>query len=255
MAMNPRLLRPLATGFNPKSIADLTAWYDGADSSPGSMTIVDGKVATWFDKSGNENNASQATGANRPTLTAGEQAGKSVLTFPGSPVFLATSLTLTPPFSIVAVIKQDARSLAPFIGPLTATNIGFGDVFVVSTSTDYNNGKWAAWGAARDVYGNNDASVVLVPVVVQSIVAGTSFPGDISFFANNSGGVATTQTAATAPGSTVDSMRIGARVGTGAQAEFFVGFIAELLIYSRALSATERAIASQGMYSKWGISP
>lgn len=254
MPMNPRLLRPTASGFNPKSIANLTAWYDGADSSSASMTLVDGKVSTWFDKSGSGNNASQATGANRPTLTAGGQAGKSVLTFPGSPVRLGTSLTLTPPFSVIAVVKQTARALAPYIGPTTVSNLGFGDVF--SPQVDYNNGKWSAWGGGRAVYGNNDASVSLVPVVVQSVVVGTSLPGDISMFANNSGGVVTSQFAGSAPGSSIDSMVIGARAPTVAgQGEFFVGWIAEILIYSRALSASERARARQGMYSKWGISP
>jgi hypothetical protein len=162
---------------------------------------------------------------------------------------------LTPPFSIVAVIKQTARALAPYIGPTTTTNVGFGDVFQTSTSTDFNNGKWSAWGGGRAVYGNSDASVSLVPVVVQSIVAGTSFPGDISVFANNSGGVVTAQAAGTAPGSSVNLMLIGSRGGSGVGAEFFVAFIAEILIYSRALSASERARARQGMYIKWGISP
>jgi hypothetical protein len=33
MPMNPRLLRPLATGFNPKSIANLYTWWDFSDTS------------------------------------------------------------------------------------------------------------------------------------------------------------------------------------------------------------------------------
>ena len=255
MAMSPRLLRPRQTGFNPKSIANLIAWYDGADSSSASMTLVDGKVSTWIDKSGSGNNATQDTGANRPTLTANGQKGRSVLTFPGSPVRLGTSLSLGSPFTVLAVIKQTARALAPYIGPTTYVNMGLGDVFITSTSADFNNGKWAAWGGTRAVYGNNDAAISLTPSVVETIVSGTSFPGDISSFANGLGGVATTQTAGTAPNMPIDSLFIGARSPTAGNAEFFVGWIGEILIYNRALTSAERLRARQGMFGKWGISP
>lgn len=249
------IYRRSSDDFSPTEIEGLALWLDGADSSSASMTLVDGKVSTWFDKSGSGNNATQDTGANRPTLTGNGQKGRSVLTFPGSPVRLGTSLSLGSPFTVVAVVKQTARALAPYLGPTTSSHLGLGDVFVVSTSTDFNNGKWSAWGGSRAVYGNNDAPVSLTPSVVETVVSGSSFPQDISIFANGAGGVATAQTAGIAPDMPVDSLFIGARSPTTPGAEFFVGWIGEILIYNRALTASERLRARQGMFGKWGISP
>ena len=64
MAMNPRLLRPTASGFNPKSIAGLNLWIDFADTS---KVILDGnnKIQDVLDKSGLGQNGTQATSGNR----------------------------------------------------------------------------------------------------------------------------------------------------------------------------------------------
>lgn len=52
------------SGFNPKSITGLTAWF-AADKITG---VADGaSLAAWPDSSGNGNNATQATGGNQPT--------------------------------------------------------------------------------------------------------------------------------------------------------------------------------------------
>jgi hypothetical protein len=63
--MNPRLMRPLATGFNPKSLSGLSLWLDGADSS--TITLNGTAVSQWSDKSGNSRNATQGTALNQPT--------------------------------------------------------------------------------------------------------------------------------------------------------------------------------------------
>jgi hypothetical protein len=64
MAMSPRLLRPLATGFNPKSIAGLITWIDFADTA---AVTLDGsnKISAVTDKSGSGYNGTQTTSGNR----------------------------------------------------------------------------------------------------------------------------------------------------------------------------------------------
>ncbi len=64
MAMNPRLLRPTPSGFNPKSISGLLFWVDFSDAS--SVTL-DGssKISAVNDKSGNGYNGTQTTAGNR----------------------------------------------------------------------------------------------------------------------------------------------------------------------------------------------
>jgi hypothetical protein len=59
MPMNPRLLRPIATGFNPKSIANLGMWLDA--SSDGSLTLNGNTVSEWRDLSGNGRHVAQAS--------------------------------------------------------------------------------------------------------------------------------------------------------------------------------------------------
>jgi hypothetical protein len=76
--MSPRLLRPRASGFDPRSIAGLSIWLDGNDSttilnsvSPDTPATVGQTVRSWLDKSGNGRHAEQTVGANQPTLASG----------------------------------------------------------------------------------------------------------------------------------------------------------------------------------------
>lgn len=82
MSMNPRLLRPIATGFNPRSIPQLTAWWDASDTA--TITAVSGAVSVWADKSGNGRTLYQGTAANRPATGTRTIGGLNALDFDGS---------------------------------------------------------------------------------------------------------------------------------------------------------------------------
>jgi len=233
----------------PFSIAGLQMWLDADDAA--TITLNGSNVSEWRDKSGNGYHATQATSANQPAFTSSGLNGRAVLTFAGSPEELLTSLSLSAPYSVIAVVKEDARHIGPYFGPTTSTNLGFGDVFAVG-DTDYNNGKWAAWGATRAVYGNASASVTSNATIVSNIVSGTSLPGDISVFANGNGGVVTAQYAGTAPGASIDSARIGGR--GGGVLEYWEGIIAEVIVYDRAVTTAERENLERMLASKWGVS-
>ena len=98
MPMSPRLLRPRATGFDPRSIATLSYWLDASDST--TVTTVSGAVSSWASKVGT-GTATQGTAANRPAYTTAGRNGKNVLTFDGTNDFLTTStLSLAQPFTI-----------------------------------------------------------------------------------------------------------------------------------------------------------
>ena len=76
MAMNPRLLRPTATGFTPKSISGLVLWLDLSDTA--SVTLDgNGLISNITDKSGNGFDGSQTTAGNRPGVSTlnGRQCG------------------------------------------------------------------------------------------------------------------------------------------------------------------------------------
>ena len=78
MAMSNKTLRPRASGFNPKSISGLYAWYDASDAS--TITQATG-VSSWADKSGNGRTCSQATGGSQPAYVLAGQNGKNVIDF------------------------------------------------------------------------------------------------------------------------------------------------------------------------------
>jgi len=87
MSMSPRLLRPRATGFDPRSIAGLSLWLD---ATQGVATVSD-KVSVWADKSGNDRNFLQNTANLRPDYTSTLN-GRRVLSFSQA---ATTSLTRT----------------------------------------------------------------------------------------------------------------------------------------------------------------
>lgn len=80
MAMNPRLLRPLATGFNPLTLSGLEAWWDFADSA--TVTLDSNRVSAVADKSGNGRTAANGTsGSTQPDYVTGARNGRSVARF------------------------------------------------------------------------------------------------------------------------------------------------------------------------------
>jgi hypothetical protein len=88
MSMSPRLLRPRASGFNPKNVLGLAAWFDASDAS--SVTLNGSTVSLWGDKSGNGRNAIQDTALNQPTWLTNQQNGLPAITWDGSR-FMATA--------------------------------------------------------------------------------------------------------------------------------------------------------------------
>lgn len=82
MSMSPRLLRPRATGFDPRSISGLELWLDFGDTA--TVTLSSSTISQVNDKSGKGWAAVQATGANQPTLTTNAINGRSVASFDGS---------------------------------------------------------------------------------------------------------------------------------------------------------------------------
>jgi hypothetical protein len=95
-----------AAAFDPDSVAGLTRWYK-ADAITG---LNDGDaVATWTDSSASAANATQGTGANKPTYKTGIVNGLSVVRFDGLADFLnigdLSALTAGEAF---IVVKLDA---------------------------------------------------------------------------------------------------------------------------------------------------
>jgi hypothetical protein len=108
--MNPRLLRPLDTGFNPRKLAGLEAWFDASDSS--TVTLNGSTISEWRDKSGNGRHLTQATAASQPTYTSAGANGRNVATFGGSQHMASGTWPLSLGISGVAVARFGGDSQA-----------------------------------------------------------------------------------------------------------------------------------------------
>jgi hypothetical protein len=75
-----------SNSFSPASIPGLQLWLDGSEAS--TITQSGGNVSQWNDKSGNGNNATQATGSMQPTYVTNSFNGLNSLLFNGTSDFL-----------------------------------------------------------------------------------------------------------------------------------------------------------------------
>lgn len=97
MAMSARLLRPTATGFDPRRIAGLVSWWDASDSS--TVTLNSGRVSEFRNKVTGSPAMTQATAANQPLYVTAGRNGKNTVHLDSTLRFLdntTTLYTLTP---------------------------------------------------------------------------------------------------------------------------------------------------------------
>jgi len=243
MAMSPRLLRPRATGFDPKSISGLALWLDASDSS--SYTIATG-VSEWRDKSGNNRTFSQSTGNNQPTVAANAQNGKTAFTFDGTNDSFSGPFTfsLTSTHSVFVVTNPAVRKVASFLAGATAIELIYGD-----GSASFSGSKFGVFGVGRAVYGGGTITTGAYQVV-SAVCSGSTMPTNLSMWTNGSGGAVSVETSGTDP---VAALTAPLTIGTSAASQFWNGSIGEMLIYSRALNNTERLMVERGLGKKWGI--
>jgi hypothetical protein len=235
--MNPRLLRPKASGFNPKSIAGLSLWLDAADAS--TVTISTG-VSVWADKSGNGRNASQATGGKQPAYSSTIN-GKNVVTFQGTDdtmqiganaAFNATSQT------IIIVARQNANANQA-LWYKADSNSAVGVITRYRTANVFwhyqkSDGTAETLAVANTNSNVNVFATVLEPANQSGFVNGTpvSTANVTTAYDNNSG------------------PWLGSRRDVG---EYLQGDIAEVLFWNRALTAAERDRVQKYLGKKWGI--
>lgn len=252
MGMNNRLMRPRASGFNPKSISGLQLWLDVADSTtlgntstgPGGATN-NGPVKYVADKSGNGRHATNG-GADSvcPTLFTNALNGYSVLGFDGGD-FAGGVFSLTVTQQTVFVVCRMSAAAAAFGRLYTQSDAG----------NDYNTSgayipllrypggtqlcSFAAGAARAPVYITADAWVIANSLHTGSEIQNRVNNGTASTYANTLNKAFTQyRVGATAP--TVDSAAWQDRV-------------AEVLVYDRALSAKERTAVAKYLGGKWNI--
>lgn len=249
---NPALLAA-AAGFNPLSIPGCRVWLDASDGN--SVTSSSGSVSQWNDKSGNNIHFTQATAANQPTTGAVTRNNRNAISFDGSTDHLATSAWgsgLIATAFVVAWINTggtyktvvgakksggyatspvDAFYLqmgSPAITPTVAVSSGSDAVRAVAPV--YANATWGIFqGIIDDTPGNRTVSVVV-----------------------NDGIAYTVSNSEPAPGLTGE-VAVGAGYYLGSIVDFWPGYIAEVILYTRLLTVVERTSVRNYLNLKWGV--
>jgi hypothetical protein len=232
--MSPRLLRPVATGFNPKSISGLDMWLDANDS--GTLTPSTGPVSEWRDKAKGSVFA-QLDFNNRPTLTTIN--GKTALLFDGS----NDTLSCVNPFTTFPLSMFFVQRIVSFSN--------FGMTYTVGSSNDFNlrqNGTTGQLQIQMTSTAAGYASTTLSTTAAQliSVVYDSTAANSVAYL----DGTARTPTSGGFSQPTLSGTHyIGSRAGSFP----FNGYIGEILVYSKTVSATERAKITQYLGKKWGI--
>jgi len=270
--MSPRLLRPRATGFNPKSIAGIKMWLDASDSS--TITLNGGNVSAWADKTGNATNASQVTAASQPAYNATGQNGRGIIEF-DSTEFLtwAGSMGATALFNylhnatggtIVMVLRADSTSDPNAIRYIltnsnTSTgNTGIGVFLDDRAGVSRNNGlvlsvnrgvsgQATSSGLTNNAFPSANAFAVLSVALDNANATAAS---RIVARVNGSGittGNTLTNTAATGNAST--NMFLG-NFGGGNS----LNAVAEILFYEGVLATSAMSRIEKYLGTKWGVS-
>lgn len=230
-------MRPLASGFNPRSISGLALWLDASNtgslfqdtSAATPATVSPNPIGHWKDLSGNGKNATQGTANDRPIISASTRNGRRVIEFDGlGDHFSFTSTSFQTVFG-VCFVKSDTvggRVLNSLIGS-TANDIRRDGVSPTTAwrglGAETNSGDFTNPAGSQFRVNGNSTSIVAEQVWhLVTAIRGTG---------------------------TAAMEKIGQTVGF----REFGGQMAEIICYDRALTTAERDRVERALGQKWGL--
>jgi hypothetical protein len=240
--MNPRLLRPTASGvFDPRRIAGLAAWYDAADSSTlfdattgGSLVAASGGVGRWEDKSGNGRHITQGTANNRPSRSTASVSGRDALLFDGNDNLTSGSFSLSQPVTLLAIVRPGNIATRIIVdGAPTGNRL---QMAIRSSAGDMRMFAGTILDDLKTVFVTNTT------VLASGIFNGASSQQRINAQVNATGNAGTQNLTA--------GLRVGAAIDGSAGWD---GRICEVLYYGGVLSATELNSVESYLMRKWGV--
>jgi hypothetical protein len=215
MAMNPRLLRPTPTGFDPRRIAGLVAWWDASDSS--TVTLNGSRVSQWSNKISGAPAMVQNDAANQPLYVTGGRNGRNIIQIDSTSRWLNNTTTTQVGFFAAVIAPTGTQSFGStlsFVGKHGLIRNGTGNNAYFSPSSLFPEAAYRKNGAFTTLYG--------------------------------------TDWAVFSQGGTVDTR--AARIDVdGAGSVRSTCEVAEVLIYDRNLGSTERSTLERALGRKWGI--
>ena len=203
----------------------------------------DGFVTTWYDQSGNGNNATQATAANQPKIvSAGSlvtENGKAAMDFDGTnDCLLNSTLTASATQSVFYAKKGIIRSgNSAVLGfPVTGVSAQLGIYYWNETPSHYGFNTWSAdnWGVSPFTQFTDQT------VEFALFKDGNPTTSGVKLFVNGSE-LSLSQTKGTSDSRTMGN---GFRIGTGGQVDTqnYDGLLQEIIVYSFDQSAKRTGI-------------
>lgn len=254
MGMNPRLLRPTNSGFDPRRISGLSAWLDAGDptsmwqnwdgvTETTAVTANADPVGSWRDKSGNGRHVRTSVANNRPTYRTSVVNGRSVLRFDGSNDELRGTADLPFPYSMFAVY-QSSDAAAGIAGTIRPSGSFVAEGLRKSAASTLQ-------GIQQN--GTDTASVTTTASsdswhIGEVIFSGTSSAHTYDLRLNG-GAAVTMSTSRNRDTSAVSRIFL---VGN-TLSDFLLGDIAEILVYGKTVSDAERRAIERGLAAKYGI--
>lgn len=244
-------------------------WLDANDES--TITIATG-VSEWRDKSGNQRNVTQATGATQPTQTLGGLNGKSVLSFNGSQYLTSPAATSTWNFlhntngsTVIAVWKAGnvANPNAAYglmgTNAVASANVGYALLYDDRLSSSRNDRAIST--IERGVGGTSTVSNVSLdnahpantPVIISQVAdPNNGTAANRSFIRVNRGSAIQQNTSLLSPSTANASFPL--QIGACGNNTFpMVGYVAEVIILPSIASNSTRQLLEGYLAWKWGL--
>ena len=225
------------SGKHPVFMAGLQLWLDAADTT--TLTVSGSNVSSWRDKSGNNNNATQPTLANQPTIGTLLN-GLNVLDFTGTqpyfsfPTISFTNITV---FTIFRNTTLRAYCSPLFIGP-------FFFFFTDGAGNNlYGTGRLGING--EGIISQAAAGITTTNYLVYSLNLTVGATDIVNFYINGTN--AANFNGAASGGRSY--YQVGSTDSVGAT----TGFTAEILVYNGVLNNSQRQEVEGYLAWKWGL--
>lgn len=229
-----------APAFSPTDITGLELWLDAADAS--TITETGGAVSQWDDKSGQDNHFTQSTGSIQPVTGTDTINGRNALDFLGHHMQMPTGLYSIPddPHTIIAVVQIQTN-------PATVERLIWNTSRFTNQRGQLFTSPGSAVGELMYRYGdpavNTATSGATFNTDPTALIAGVD---GTDVFVGKDGGTLTTGT-----GYGSQFVAINGKLGEATYTGDLL--IAEVLVYSKALSTSELNDAGGYLGTKWGF--
>jgi len=217
-----------------------TAWNDTVGSNNGtpdnlvSFTgqTVDGFVETWYDQSGNSNDAVQLTAAEQPKIVSAGALLADGLTFDGSDDSMTTTSAISSTNIAIACVSKSANNATAGI---------------FSMLDGFNDGHEALYLAGEIRIASNSSDLDVSITTTNQNLYFANYDGSTQSLSSNGGTPSTKSTSQTISVSAV------AQIGSRSGGNKLNGSIEELIVYASDQSAN-RAALETNILSHYGIS-